>query len=227
MRIIDKIQTTWNELPSLRSTTPFDSKLFKSMCHFEDIILDIGCGYGRICEELENIGYKKIYGIDSSIIQLQRALKILKYTKLFRGNALNQPFKKNTFDCLITFGLINCLLNKLELEQLVQESNRILKRNGLWFINLYYRNDSPYFDIKYKQSVELYGVPYLFKSNMGMNFRHYSLLEFISVFYKKFDVIKCDKKKFLSFNQKRTVAGYSIILQKPKYISRFRKINEL
>ncbi|MBM3234937.1 class I SAM-dependent methyltransferase [Candidatus Poribacteria bacterium] len=216
------MNSCWNSFPDLVSTTPFDINVFKKYCSPESYIIDIGCGYGRICKILEQHGFKGLVGIDSSEIQLKRAKKELTKTKLVFADAVYLPFDDNVFNHAITFGLMNCLIKKEELEKFVSKLNHIMKPGGYWFANVYTRNDSPYFDKKYKEGLEKFKIERAFLSNSGIIFRHYSIAEIINIIDPFFDLISCEKKEFLSMGHKRTVNGYSLILKKITYKSKYR-----
>jgi len=214
---------SWDDYPNLLSTTPFNYDVFMKLCPLESRIIDIGCGYGRICKRLENLGYHNIVGLDTSKVQLDRAQKALNFTQLFLINE-NEAFNflNASFNCLITLGVIDCITDLDKINFFINECTRIIDDNGYWFINFYTRNDSEYFDLKYKNGWDEFRSKRVFLAKSGIKFKHYSLLEFITLIDSCFDVIKCDLIEFLSFNQINKVKGYSIILKKIKYKSKFR-----
>ena len=214
--------SSWDNFPNLVSTTDFDINQFSKFCDRENKIIDIGCGYGRICKILENNGYNKIVGVDSSSVLLNRAKSELKYTELIFADSLNIPLADNTFDTGISFGIINCLYKDGDLRKYAQECSRLLKNGAYLFINEFTRNDSEYFDNKYKDGSKMFDSLRVFKSNNDIIYRHYSIVEILSEFDKEFDLIECNAKEFLSQNHNRKVAGFSMILRKTVYKSEYR-----
>lgn len=206
----------WDKSTELKSTTPFDLELFSSLCPKRSMILDVGCAYGRVCAMLEDAGFMNIWGIDRSKTQLLRALARLKVTKLVRGDACRLPFEHAIFDCVITFGLINCLILTEDIYRFIKEVARVSKQGAYWFVNLYARNRSETFEMKYFDGIQKFGIPYVFETNNGAVFRHYSLGEFLNAAEEQFEVLICQKKEFLSFSQRRTVTGYSMVLQRSR-----------
>ena len=217
------IEKCWDDYPNLINTSPFNYNTFMNLCSRESKIIDIGCGYGRICEKLEGLGYRNITGLDISEIQLYRARNNLKYTQLFLVKE-NEPFQFNnlSFDCLIALEVIDCFLDSRTISFFINECTRILNYNGYWFINFYTRNDSEYFDTKYKDGINEFGLKRVFRASSGIKFKHHSLLEFINLIDPNYDVIKCEQNNFLSFNHKSRVKGYSLILKKLAYKSEYR-----
>lgn len=53
---------------------PISRDAFIATVPFESNILDFGCGYGRITQEISELGYNKIIGIDSSQEMINRGL---------------------------------------------------------------------------------------------------------------------------------------------------------
>jgi len=220
---MDELSTqSWDDLPHLVSSTPLDEESIAAYCPASSHILDVGCGYGRTCAILEEMGYRFIYGVDQSDVQLRRARASLKQTMLLRSDARSLPFPGHSFDAVITMGVINCCIHVSDMAAIVRECARVLKLGRYWLVNMYARNDSEYFDRKYKEGLTRYGKIRAFTSESGLAFRHYSLAELLTVTDPYFDLIKCKQQDFLSMNQRRKVMGYSAVFQKPRYLSKFR-----
>jgi SAM-dependent methyltransferase len=116
----------WDAMLQLKSTTPLDITTFTTLCDQDSKIIDLGCGYGRICSVLESLGYKRLVGVDLSQIQLERAKTYLHYTKLVCTDVRKLPFDSSEFDHAITFGVINCLIETEELRKFIKECSRIV-----------------------------------------------------------------------------------------------------
>jgi len=104
-----------------------------------DIVLELGCGYGRVLQKLCK-NAKKVIGIDISKSSLELAEKLLKRNlnyQLFQMNATNLEFQNNFFDVVI------CIQNgisafNVDKKGLIREAIRVTKKGGLmrlkWFI---------------------------------------------------------------------------------------------
>ncbi|MDZ7260786.1 MAG: class I SAM-dependent methyltransferase [candidate division KSB1 bacterium] len=72
-------------------------------------VLDIGCGVGKWVVYLVQKGIDCV-GVDSSEIAIKKAQQTLReYTPrsvIFKSQATNLPFKRNWFDAIISFGLL-------------------------------------------------------------------------------------------------------------------------
>lgn len=94
-------------------------------------ILDIGCAYGYFLKLCEDNGCKT-YGIDISKYAIKKAKKITK-AKLYCYDVNNGLFffKKNTFDLIIMFDVIEHLDSPFKI---LKEVKRVLKKNGIIII---------------------------------------------------------------------------------------------
>lgn len=92
-------------------------------------ILDAGCGAGLNLNLLRDYG--TVIGLDFS----DDAIKFCKMNnneRYIKGNAMEMPFKSNTFDLIIALDILEHLDDKKALK----EFNRILKKNGSLIITV-------------------------------------------------------------------------------------------
>ena len=103
-------------------------------------ILEAGCGTGQMSIALSRYA-RQIYGIDLSKGSLIEAKQFIdsndiKSVHLFRMNIFKLFFKENTFDVIISNGVLHHTYNpKLAFSKLV----RVLKPGGIIVIGLYHR----------------------------------------------------------------------------------------
>jgi 2-polyprenyl-6-hydroxyphenyl methylase/3-demethylubiquinone-9 3-methyltransferase len=103
-----------------------------------DIILELGCGYGRVLRKLYKKA-KKVIGIDISKSSLELAKKLLKGNlncQLFQMSAINLEFPNNFFDVVI------CIQNgisafNVDKEDLIREAVRVTRKGGLVLFSTY------------------------------------------------------------------------------------------
>ena len=103
-------------------------------------VLEVGCGTGQMSIALNRFA-RHIYGIDLSKNSLIEAKKFIeaneiKSVHLFRMNIFKLFFEENTFDVIISNGVLHHTHNpKLAFSKLV----RVLKPGGLIVIGLYHK----------------------------------------------------------------------------------------
>jgi ubiquinone/menaquinone biosynthesis C-methylase UbiE len=100
-----------------------------------NLILELGCGYGRIIPQISKQG-RFVIGIDTSLSSLQLAQQFLKKISnqaLFQMDAVRLGFGDKTFDRVI------CIQNGISAfhvdpASLIKESIRVIKPGGIiWF----------------------------------------------------------------------------------------------
>ncbi|MEA1939863.1 MAG: class I SAM-dependent methyltransferase [Candidatus Caldatribacteriota bacterium] len=103
-----------------------------------DIVLELGCGYGRVLKEICKKA-KSVIGTDISMSSLKFAKKFLKENinyQLFQMNAINLEFPNNIFDVVI------CIQNgisafKVNKKDLIKEAIRVTKKKGIVLFSSY------------------------------------------------------------------------------------------
>lgn len=93
------------------------------------IVLDIGCGDGvHVQELLEHSDGRRIFGLDYSLGALRSALTLGEGWTPVHGDAGSLPFRENTFDAVISFGVLAYLD---EPRRGVAEAVRVTTRGGM------------------------------------------------------------------------------------------------
>lgn len=110
----------------------------------EKTVLD--CGAGGDCPPLslfESYGYKTT-GIEIDKKQLQLALKYSELQKqslgIQYGDMRALPFENESFGCVYSYNSI-FHMKKADIEKSIMEMNRVLKPNGLMFVNFLSTDD--------------------------------------------------------------------------------------
>ncbi|HUK49734.1 MAG TPA: class I SAM-dependent methyltransferase [Terriglobales bacterium] len=106
--------------------------------HSGDLVLELGCGYGRVIPKLaERAAW--VVGIDISLASLrfgQRQLEAISNCSLLRMNANMLGFEDQSFNCVI------CIQNGIsafhvDKRSLIVESIRVTKRGGIVLFSSY------------------------------------------------------------------------------------------
>jgi len=101
------------------------------------LVLDIGCGTGRIMEILSKIS-KKVIGIDNDISAVKKCetrSKKLNNVKIFLESVQKIHFKDDSFDAIVCLNLFENL-SKLRNKALL-EIRRVLKKEGILILSVY------------------------------------------------------------------------------------------
>lgn len=139
-------------------------------------VLDIGCGYGRVAEEIVKLHPNVfIYGIDIAprfITLFNQRLK--KHGKALVGDMKKLPFKDNYFDFIYVVASFMYLENEKDQEKGMREILRVLRRGGkvlfiepnnlgVEIVRLFGLIPFLYRSLLKKQKVETYGVTFPWK----------------------------------------------------------------
>src|SRR5688572_21249690 len=90
-------------------THPFNFDQFELMTSRAAHILDYGCGYGRIVNELHNKGYENVVGLDFSSQLISRGKRLFPTLNL---NVIENPiipYPDKSFDAVILFAVLTCI----------------------------------------------------------------------------------------------------------------------
>ncbi len=97
---------------------------------FESKILDAGCGTGLVGENLAELGFRRVDGIDLSSKSLEVANSKDIYSSLKKHNLLSTlPFSDNTFDATICIAVFS-RFNSEELSSILKEFSRVTLSGG-------------------------------------------------------------------------------------------------
>jgi ubiquinone/menaquinone biosynthesis C-methylase UbiE len=110
--------------------------------------LDDGCGSGRYTYALKELGCQNIWGVDISSKSIELAKRNNPYrdqnVQFLSCSALKLPFEDDSFDFVFSNGVLHHT-NNLELG--LYEIQRVLRKNGKFWLYLYGGKDSFFWDV--------------------------------------------------------------------------------
>lgn len=126
------------DIQKLIDEVPFDAK-----------ILDFGCGYGRIANELILCGYKNVVGIDPSIKMIERGS--LMYPEIFFSHVSvgRLPYEDESFDAVVACGVFTCVVSGNDRDEAMAEIHRVLKPSGVFHIADFCSENNREFEFDY------------------------------------------------------------------------------
>lgn len=99
----------------------------------DNIVLEAGCGMGRVLKHYHNKGYRVI-GLEYNFRALQKLKKENKRFNLVCADIRHLPFKENVFDVYAAFGVYPNLENGMG--QAFSEAKRVLKSKGIFVASI-------------------------------------------------------------------------------------------
>ena len=158
-------------------------KFVSSYVHEGDLVLDIGCGNGRLFEELRD---KKITytGIDSSkkLIALAKEHNVESATFL-QADALLLPFGNESFNTVFSFAVLHHIPSVKLREQFMAEAYRVLTKDGVAVLSVWNLWHKKYFGTIAKHAVrKLLGISPLDMKDIFLNFGEKKNARFLHAF---------------------------------------------
>ncbi len=100
------------------------------------ILLDVGCGLGEHAIDISKKVNKVIAtDISHSMVHIAKGKGNNRNIGYLTSNAIELPFKSNTFDVVYSMGLLHHLVTESNCINYLRESGRVIKDNGYVFIS--------------------------------------------------------------------------------------------
>lgn len=210
----------WNSVAETKTfTTPFDAALFARYVPSLDAkILDFGCGYGRTLAELAQAGYRNLCGVDLSDKLIERGKRLFPTLDLRVSPPSTLDFPNASFDAVILFAVLTCVVDDAEQETLVAEARRVLRPGGVLYVNDFLLND----DERNRDRYERYRSATNGRSAFGTfalpdgaTLCHHSE-ERVETLFRSFETAAFERRVFPTMNG-HVSNGFAAVFRKPLY----------
>ncbi|MDQ7730751.1 class I SAM-dependent methyltransferase [Halomonas sp. SpR8] len=122
-----------------------DSTRLLEMTDRKSKVLDFGCGYGRISNELTELGYTEVTGVDPSREMIERGKKMFPWLSLLQSAGTDLPFEDNVFDVIVICAVFTCIPSLEERSKVAAEITRVLKPGGIVHVSEFCSEESKSF----------------------------------------------------------------------------------
>jgi ubiquinone/menaquinone biosynthesis C-methylase UbiE len=95
-------------------------------------VLDIGCGYGNFCDQIQKGGIIDVYGMDIASVKTGNVIDN-KNIKFLTGEAHSLPFDDNSIDIITSFDVLEHCLEP-DIDVIVKEIHRVVKNECIFSI---------------------------------------------------------------------------------------------
>jgi SAM-dependent methyltransferase len=136
-------------------------------------ILDYGCGYGRILEQLVRVGYSNSVGADFSEAMIRRCRSTLSQVNLVQTDGDLLPFRERAFDAVVLFAVLTCIPREEHQRGLLTEVFHVLRPGGLLYISDLLLNSDKRNVERYERDAKRFGVYGIFELPEGVIVRHH------------------------------------------------------
>jgi len=200
---IKKQEKYWDRVSNKKTFThPLNIPEFSKYVQKENKILDYGCGYGRILNELHNAGFSSLIGYDFSKKMVLCAKKEFPYLNILKCEDATIPLEGNSLNAIILFAVLTCIPKNESQNRLMKEIKRTLKPGGIVYISDYLINKDNRNTRRYNEFKDKFGTYGIFELPEGAIIRHYSekrvselTKDFKKLWYKKFEVTTMNGNK--------------------------------
>ena len=198
-------------------------------------MLDVGCGSGRFCVLASSLKAKKVYGIDSSKINIDyNKKKFKKFTniKFLFGDNTNLKIKRNFSDITISQGVIH---HTVDMFKSLNELIRVTKKGGKILLLVYGEHGMRWSLIKKLRPISnIIGKKEIIKIMKKNNFPTNNIKHFIDDLFVPIQVqtginhltkyLKEKKLKVKIWNKNNTLDHEQNI---EKYLEEFKKLKKI
>ena len=184
---IDNQHEYWDRVAQEKTFShPVDTQRLSTYISPEALIVDFGCGYGRVINDLQLAGYQHVKGFDTSMQLVQRG-KSAGLPLQHIPTPADVPLANNSVDCILLFAVLTCIPSNKGQAELLYLLNSKLKPGGILYISDYYlqRNEAAKKRYTYfNGAADNFGV---FSLPEGVMFRHHTRA-WIKTLLKAFDL---------------------------------------
>lgn len=195
-------QTFWSEVGSTKNfTDPFFENRFSSHLNKDSKIIEYGCGYGRILNNLSKLGYRDLTGFDFAPKMVERGKNVFPHLKLqLIDESGKVPLADQSVDAAILSTVLCCNPDRKTQEKIVQEIHRLLKPKAIFYLCDFLITHSENYLSRYEQYAakehEDFGI---YKTNEGVFVRHHSI-HWVLQLLKDFDILWLEQLDDVTMN---------------------------
>jgi SAM-dependent methyltransferase len=172
-------RTYWDRVASTKQfTIPIDFEMLASYMPPSSRILDLGCGYGRVCAELWSRGYRQVVGIDTSAGMIARGRTEQPHLDLRVQADRRLPFEDAWFDAVLLVAVLTCVPDDDQQRAMMSEVRRVLRPGGILCLSDYpLQTDTRNLE-RYARDASRFGTYGVFELPEGVVVRHHTPARF-------------------------------------------------
>jgi ubiquinone/menaquinone biosynthesis C-methylase UbiE len=136
-------------------------------------ILDYGCGYGRLLNQLSEAGYGNAVGMDFSSKMLRQCRSLFPHLTLVQNDGLTLPFRDRALEAVLLFAVLTCIPSDDDQRMLLAEVRRVLRPEGILYISDLLINTDVRNLERYEHDADQFGVYGVFVLPEGVIVRHH------------------------------------------------------
>ncbi|CCB89387.1 class I SAM-dependent methyltransferase [Simkania negevensis] len=168
-------QTYWGTIGFQKEfEDPFPLEKLKTLFSKDALVVEYGCGYGRLLKQMQQVGFTNLLGFDYSSKMVERGKALYPSLDLRHiPNSGHIPLSDEKADLLIASTILCCLTGKEELSSLFHEFHRVLKNGGTLYLFDFLLSNHPSSLKKYEQGFNDHGEWGVYTTTEGLTVPHF------------------------------------------------------
>lgn len=147
----------WNQAAKTKGfNDPFYLEKLQPYLHENSVIIEYGCGYGRLLNLLYTNGFRNTLGFDFSPAMIERGQRTFPQLNLNQIQHASLPLEANIADAAILSTVLCCVPETEKQIQIISSLKHILKPGGVLYFTDFLITDSQNFQVKYQRDFETY-----------------------------------------------------------------------
>ena len=198
----------WNRVSEEKEFTTPETE-FSRYVRKDARIADIVCGYGRTLDQLRRLGYTDLIGFDFSDGMIRRGKRLFPELDLRIKNGSRIELEDASVDAVVLFAVLTCIPGDSDQDTLLAEIWRILRPDGILYVNDFLLNDDARNRQRYERFAQQFGCYGVFELPEGAVLRHFTQDRVFSLL-SGFTVNEYEPLVFTTMNGNRSNGFYLI-----------------
>lgn len=193
-------QVYWNEIGSKKV---FEDPLYldrlEKYLNKRDVIVEFGCGYGRMLAKLREAGYEHLVGYDFAPNMVERGKKEHPELNLrvMEGNRI--PESSGSVDSVIMATVLCCIVDDDKQRKVIDEVERILKPKGVLYLTDFLISGHPKYVPQYAKGLEEFNKWGIYTTSENLRVRHMTSAHIMKLL-ERFDIQWFEQFDFKTMN---------------------------
>jgi len=208
----------WNHAAGTKQFShPLDHARLTRALARDAVILDYGCGQGRLSRELIDRGFVNVLGIDSSAEMIRIASELVPEAGFHATAGERLPCGDASIDAVLLFAVLTCIASDDAQKKLLREFQRVLRPGGLLLVSDYPLQTDERNLARYEQFAQELGGYGRFRLPEGAVLRHHSRAWFDELLegFRMEDAVELDAKT-MNGNPARIIQLWARTTESPR-----------
>ncbi|MHC4579787.1 MAG: class I SAM-dependent methyltransferase [Planctomycetota bacterium] len=165
----------WNRVAQEKTFShPLDVDLLRGRLEPDSLVLDYGCGYGRLVAELQRAGFHCVVGVDPAPAMIARGRELFPGLDLRHAPEPCHAHLRDKFDAIVLFSVLTCVPDDEELDALAKGLTQLLVPGGLLCVSDLLLQEDARNRARYDAFAERGGPYGVFTLDEGVVLRHFT-----------------------------------------------------